>query len=316
MNKIDEYIAKIYKDFDEDDEETKTLKEEMRLHLYDEINDLMKNGYTEEQSIAIAISNFGEEENVSDEMTSIIVKQTKYTSVLLKLSIIIFFIGFLSKVGGWYSERQYIDKWQKNRAVTASDIMNELKNILNERTELQENDRKNFDEILNNYNDKYNNGLYGIRILKNNVVYYEYSRNISADLIINAGSGMTVSNNGWEIETHQTDNDQYRDALVWQEMFNIKNFSNTVHFQLNNLGFWLISLSWVLIVMYYTQKAILSDKLNKSKIILLSLQTIIIFATFTSDKDIIMPTVAIFILCNAFYPKVLDKLHRRKELLI
>ncbi len=59
--------------------------------------------------------------------------------------------------------------------------------------------------------------------------------------------------------------------------------------------------------MYYTQKAVLNNSLDKKKIILLSIETIIIFATFVSDKDIMMPTVLLFIVLNYFVPKVLSK---------
>jgi hypothetical protein len=93
MKRIDEYIENIYKGFDEKDEETKILKEEMKSHLYDEVNDLIKEGYSEEQSIQLAVSHFGDENNVSNEMKSIITKQTKYTNILLKLSIIVLIIS-------------------------------------------------------------------------------------------------------------------------------------------------------------------------------------------------------------------------------
>ncbi len=83
---------------------------------------------------------------------------------------------------------------------------------------------------------------------------------------------------------------------------------------MTNLGFWLISLSWILIVMYYTQKAIFNDKLNRNKIILLSLQTVFIYATYTNDKDIIMPTVAVFIVLNTIYPMIIECLHKRNRL--
>lgn len=314
MKRIDEYIEKIYKDIDANDEDTEILKEEIREHLYDKVADCMKSGYTEDQSIELAINDFGDEASFSKEMKSIIVNQTKFTNILLKLSIIIFFIGCLLKVGGWYSEHQYRDNWDKTRPITVNDIMDDIKRILINRDKLLlENDKKDFDNILDNYNDGYKNGLYNIRILKDNVVYYEYNRVVPAELL-DSGSGMTMSDNGWVIERKQTDADMYRDALVWDDIMSIKYISNSAHFKLKNLGFWLISLSWILIVMYYTQKAILNDKLNRNIIVLLSLQTVFIYATYTSDKDIIMPTVALFMLCNAIYPKALERLHKKKLL--
>ena len=37
MKRIDEYIEKIYKDIDANDEDTEILKEEIREHLYDRL---------------------------------------------------------------------------------------------------------------------------------------------------------------------------------------------------------------------------------------------------------------------------------------
>ncbi len=313
MKRIDEYIEKIYKDIDVNDEDTEILKEEIREHLYDKVADCMKSGYTEEQSIELAINDFGDEESFSKEMKSIIVNQTKFTGILLKLSIIIFIIGCLLKVGGWCLEHQYRDNWDKTRPITVNDVMDDIKHILIEKDKLLENDKKDFDNILDNYNNKYDNGLYGVRILKDNVVYYEYKRAVPAELL-DSGSGMTMSDNGWVIERKQTEVDSYRNIFVWNDIMRIKDVSNSTHFKLKNLGFWLISLSWILIVMYYTQKAILNDKLNKNIIVLLSLQTILIYATYTSDKDIIMPTVALFMFCNAIYPRILERLYKKKLL--
>lgn len=309
MRGIDDYIENIYRDFDQEDDETKILKEEMKSHLYDKVNDLVKEGCSEEEGIRLAINSFGDESSVSRDMKSIIVKQKKYTNVLLRISIAILIIGFLSKVLAWNAENQYMDTWNKTRAVTSNDVMDKIKEAISGKSELQEDDKKNIDGILNNYNDIYDNGLYNVKILKNNVVYYEYSRKVSEDMIKNSGVGNTSSDNGWEIQRKQTDRDEYKDALVWQRMFDIRYDSNSAHFKLNNLGFWLISLSWVLMVMYYTQSGILRGNLSKNKVIVLALQTIVIFAVFTSDKDIILPTVVVFMLCNSIYSGVGNKLH-------
>jgi hypothetical protein len=301
MERIDAYIEKVYKNIDSKDEETENLKEEMREHLYDKVTDLINVGHSKDESIDMAISGFGDENDFLNEIKSIIVKQTKYTNILLKLSVLIFIIGFLSKIGGWYSEKLYIDKWDKTRPVTSSDIKNEIRFILSTKNHLQQSDKENIDAMLNGYNDKYNNGLYSIRILKDNVLNYEYSRSISSELTTNSGGGASNLGNGWVIENQHTDLDSYRDSEVWNQKFNLKNVSNSVHFQLKNIGFWLISLSWVLMIMYFTQKSILKDELSRNKVILISVQTIIIFASFTSDKDIIIPIVAFFLCHQLLY---------------
>lgn len=64
--------------------------------------------------------------------------------------------------------------------------------------------------------------------------------------------------------------------------------------------------------MYYTQKAILDNNLNRYKILILSLETIIIFAAFTSDKDIIVLVTALFLILNYTYLRILNKINRKK----
>ena len=315
MKGIDNYVEKVYKNFDSNSEEVQILKEEMKTHLQDKVRDMISQGYSEEQSIDMAISNFGDETDFSEEMESIITKQKKYTNILLKIALIVMILGFLSKVGAWYAEDMYIRQWDKDRATTSSDVMDQIKDILNQKVELSYEDKMKIETILNKYNDEYNNGLYYINISKDGNDYYEYQRNVASELIKNAGGGMSSTRDGWTIKNKHTDSDSFREGVIWHTRFEIPYISNSVHFRLNNLGFWLITLSWILMVIYYTQKVILNDKLSKSLIILLSIETIIIFATVTSDKDIIAPTVAVIMLFNYLYPKLRERRANNKMIL-
>lgn len=72
MNKIEEYIDSIYGNFDNSDKDTKILKEEMRNHLYEEVEELKRQGLGEEESISRALECFGEENDVVGEMNYIL----------------------------------------------------------------------------------------------------------------------------------------------------------------------------------------------------------------------------------------------------
>lgn len=98
--KIDEYIDNIYGSFDNVDKDTKVLKEEMRNHLYEEVDDLEKQGLSEEESIKKAIEQFGQENSVVAEMNSILKNRNIFTKMLIKAGIAIFAIGILLQVIG------------------------------------------------------------------------------------------------------------------------------------------------------------------------------------------------------------------------
>ncbi len=313
MGRIEEYIERIYSGVNKNNEETEILKEEMKFHLYDKVSDLMEDGHTEEESIKIAIDNFGDENSISNDVKSLITNQTRYTNILLKVSIIVFIVGCLLKLGGFVSENRFMDSWDKNRPRVSGDIIDNIADILEGKEEITEKEKNAFDNILNEYNDRYENGLYDLKVLKDNVSMYEYNREVSPELIKNGSESISGrGNNGWTISSKQTDLDSYRGYKITDERFEIKNITNSLHFNLKNIGFLLITLSWILIVMYYTQKAILDNNLNKSKILILSLETIIIFASFVSDKDIIVPVTALFLILNYSYPRILNIINRKK----
>ncbi len=88
MNRIDDYIEKIYRNFDERDEETKILKEETKIHLLDEIEELKEQGLTEEESIKIALNRFGELGKVEKELSEVLKFQKKFASSILIASLV------------------------------------------------------------------------------------------------------------------------------------------------------------------------------------------------------------------------------------
>ena len=98
MKRIDEYVSAVYKSFDDNDEETKILIEETKAHLYDEVEDLKKQGFSEEESIKKAISNFGKEKSVVNELKGTLYRKDRFSKIFLRIALIVFCIGILFKL--------------------------------------------------------------------------------------------------------------------------------------------------------------------------------------------------------------------------
>ncbi|WP_411681667.1 permease prefix domain 1-containing protein [Clostridium thailandense] len=101
--KIDEYIDNIYGNFDNSDKDTKILKEEMRNHLYEKIEELKKQGLNEEESIQKALECFGQENSVVAEMSNVLNNRSIFTKMLFKAGAVVFVIGILFQFIGIFS---------------------------------------------------------------------------------------------------------------------------------------------------------------------------------------------------------------------
>lgn len=86
MKKIDLYIDSLYKQMDEGAEEVQALKEEMKNHLLQTVDELKSEGKSEEESIEIAINRFGEGRQIEKELTKIFKIQKKFTKVLFRVA--------------------------------------------------------------------------------------------------------------------------------------------------------------------------------------------------------------------------------------
>ncbi|HCL4447498.1 TPA: hypothetical protein N2D04_002561 [Clostridium botulinum] len=106
MNKIEEYIDSIYGNFDNSDKDTKILKEEMRNHLYEEVEELKRQGLGEEESISRALECFGEENDVVGEMNYILKNRSIFTKMLIRAGVAVFIMGCLFQIIGIFSNNE------------------------------------------------------------------------------------------------------------------------------------------------------------------------------------------------------------------
>ncbi len=123
MNKIEEYIDSIYANFDNSDKDTKILKEEMRNHLYEEVDELKKQGLSEEDSISRVLEYFGQENIVVAEMNHILKNRSIFTKMLIKAGFTIFIIGCLFQIIGIFYNNEALKYFSGELS------KNEFKNI-------------------------------------------------------------------------------------------------------------------------------------------------------------------------------------------
>ncbi|BCZ48522.1 hypothetical protein psyc5s11_45890 [Clostridium gelidum] len=88
MKRIETYIKSVYKNVQGNQNEIEDLKQDMRSHLLQTVEDLKNEGKTEEESIEIAISRFGERGQVENELSKVFKVQRKFAKTLLIISIV------------------------------------------------------------------------------------------------------------------------------------------------------------------------------------------------------------------------------------
>ncbi|WP_326511404.1 VanZ family protein [Clostridium intestinale] len=87
MERVDKYINSIYRNLKVDSSELNDLKSEMRSHLVEAIKELKEEGYSEDESITIALEKFGDKFHLEGELTQVfnIKKDNTITLILLSL---------------------------------------------------------------------------------------------------------------------------------------------------------------------------------------------------------------------------------------
>ncbi|GKU25615.1 hypothetical protein CFOLD11_24410 [Clostridium folliculivorans] len=97
MREIDKYIDSIYKNADYNSDEVEDMKSEMKFHLIETVEELKKEGKSEEESIRIAISRFGEIPQIKSELSSVIpiTKKTLNTAVWASVAVIVLLFVFI-----------------------------------------------------------------------------------------------------------------------------------------------------------------------------------------------------------------------------
>lgn len=95
MKKINLYIDSLYKHMDGSSDEVQELKQEMKNHLLQTVNELKVEGKSEEESIEIAINRFGKRNQVENELSEVFKVQRKFATTILIVSLVSFFLAVI-----------------------------------------------------------------------------------------------------------------------------------------------------------------------------------------------------------------------------
>ncbi|KEI91417.1 hypothetical protein FDB72_16540 [Clostridium botulinum] len=98
MKRVDKYIDLVYKTVEGNKEEINIMKQEMKSHLVQSIIELQQEGKSEEESINIAISRFGEVNQIKDELREIYSFHKRFSKNILIAALIVLFIGTVSLI--------------------------------------------------------------------------------------------------------------------------------------------------------------------------------------------------------------------------
>ncbi|MGP4109268.1 permease prefix domain 1-containing protein [Virgibacillus sp. L01] len=97
MKQIDEFVNSIYSGVS--GKEAIELKQEMRSHLIEAVEDLKSEGKSEKQAIDIAISRFGDEKQITRGLFSLFKTQNKIVKNLFRTSMVALFLGIVVLIG-------------------------------------------------------------------------------------------------------------------------------------------------------------------------------------------------------------------------
>ena len=86
MKRIDKFVNSIYKDVVGDKQEIEDLRQEMRSHLLEAVEELKGKGKTEEEAIRIAIDNFGGKSQIVKGLSEYLLSSTKNSLILYQCS--------------------------------------------------------------------------------------------------------------------------------------------------------------------------------------------------------------------------------------
>lgn len=147
MKQIDDYIEAICQDIDGDSEELAEIKAEMRSHLLEAVEELKAQGKSEEESIYIALSRFGDRGDIQSGLKEVLQQQKRFARNILRIALGFLAAGILCftlfMVQHFYKD--YIDHQEQN-------AISHLEHLLEENPEVTPKLKKKIREAVNTYN--------------------------------------------------------------------------------------------------------------------------------------------------------------------
>jgi len=267
MRKIEEYIEKVYSGFDESDEEAKTIKEETKAHLFEEVQELKKQGFTEDESINRAISNFGQDKFVIDEMNNILKKQHKLSKNAVCIIFILYIVGcifrFINLPTSFINKDFYNETVLYNNKSHTEYVFTTIASKLENQNTIDESMKNEITSLLDEFNNQRDNGLYYLQIEKTGKIYYEYNKNVSSDATKNSNT-ISRSSQNWMVNYKRTDLQEKYDNESRQNT-RIKRY-DSIPARLSRISQYLFILSWFFLSFSYIMKAYTRNVISKTYI--------------------------------------------------
>lgn len=158
MKQIDKYVNSIYKDVAGDKQEIEDLRQEMRSHLLEAVEELKAKGKTEEEAIRIAIDNFGGKSQIVKGLSEFFRVQKKFTNYVLSFALIFLVLGFffftssLSEVKEFNKEVKQLEVVEQEKET----IMNDVFDVLDTSNKVTEKEKEQLLDVFKKYQDKLN----------------------------------------------------------------------------------------------------------------------------------------------------------------
>lgn len=254
MNRIEEYIENIYKNFDKNDEETKILKEEMKAHLFEELEEMKKDGLTEDESINIIISKFGGEKAVISKLSLILKKRDTFLKILKISAITILIFASIFKIVQLGDILIHLNEnplaYDNNNSFSITD------NIPNKSINKDSLDiplKNQITQLLDEFNRRNNNGIYSLRILnkENLKVEYEYNKDVTNDMV-KSGFKRLLHSSKWDFYFKITDKQNIYDTKKTDEAWN--KMVSRIPYRLGEVANYLFLILLILLCGYLVKK--------------------------------------------------------------
>ncbi|WP_226529314.1 permease prefix domain 1-containing protein [Metabacillus niabensis] len=158
MKQIDKYVNSIYKDVAGDKQEIEDLKQEMRSHLVEAVEELKVKGKTEEEAIHIAIENFGGKNQIVKGLSEFFKVQKKFTNYVLSFALIFFVFGMVTLVSSWLEAEHFYKKGEQFGTVEIEKnaIFNEVFDVLDTTNKISNVEEVQLMDIFNKYPNQLN----------------------------------------------------------------------------------------------------------------------------------------------------------------
>lgn len=156
MKQIDRYVNSIYKDVAGDKKELEDLKQEMRSHLVEAVEELKKQGKSEEEAIRIAIENFGGKQQIVKGLSEFFKVQKKFASYVLSFALIFLVVGLFFLINSLLDVKEHKEELKQLEAFEQEQgtIMNDVFNVLDTSNTVTEKEEVQLLNVFEKYQDK------------------------------------------------------------------------------------------------------------------------------------------------------------------